>query len=397
MSWIDRYPNAPYAYEYELAQGFTPPQAAGIVGNLEQESGVNPEAPGDTRNPRTSGGIAQWLGGRFNPSLITGNPTVDLPRQLAYIMQELNSDPGFGLADLRKAQTPQQAAQIFGTEYERYGIAGARVQDAVNTYNALAIGGAGSGAGAAGLPVSSVPTAQLTSGGGSNPLGWAEGIAGTIVPGLGLLQPVTDTASGLAALAGDIGKFLGVILYGGTWIRFGEALLGTIALSGGMALLVMTLASSPGTLTALGSVAALFPGEGTAASFAAKTAAGARAAGGKETSLSRFAAGAKAEAGRQSTARDTRARAERAEADQRETRRSREHVARHREYQRSQAAYQRSLNVYEKAKERDARANEDEELFAASRGQARQNRTGYRRHMKGGPFSDTRDLRRGTP
>ena len=387
MTWIDNYPNASYAYSYELAEGFTPAQASGILGNLITESGINPEAI----QPNGPGrGIAQWSqGGRWQPRLMTGNPKVDLPNQLAFIMQELETNPGYGLADLKASQTPEQAAQIFGTDFERYGIAGNRVKDARDVYNALAIGGG------AGLPVSSVPTAQLTSGSINplDPLTWAGGISG--LGGLfGVGASIGDTASGLASIATNFGKFLAVIMYGGTWIRFGEAILGVVVLSGGMALLLMTLASSPGTLTALGSVASLFPGEGTAAALAAKTAAGARAAGGRQTTLSRFAGGAKAEGSRRRTAAESKARAARAESDRRESRRSSEHVARHKAFQASQASYRRSLNLYEKAKERDARADEDEELFSRSRGQARANRTGYNRQMS--PFSDTRDLRRRT-
>jgi hypothetical protein len=368
-SWLERYPNAPYAYEYELAEGFTPAQAAGIVGNLIQESGVNPESVQPDGPGR---GIAQWSqGGRWNPALMTGNPSTDLPNQLAFIMSELQQHPGsypggYGLNDLKNAQTPEQAAQIFGTDFERYGIAGARVKDARSVYDALSVGGAPLSS----VPASSVPTAQLTDFGPGNilggPLGWATGAAESIV-GLG------KGLSGIEKLASDIGTFVGVALYGGTWIRFGEAILGVIVLAGGIIMLVGALASSPGTLTALGSVAALFPGEGTAASLAAKTAAGARAAGGRSTGLSKFAAGAQAEAGRQEGARRARA--------QSEHRRGQEA---HRSYQRSQTSYRRSLNLYEQAKERDARAEEDAETHRRSEGAARSNRTGYRRHLQGG-------------
>jgi hypothetical protein len=108
--------NVEVAYDYFTSRGFTAPQAAGIVGNLIQESNVNPEsiqAGGPGR------GIAQWsVGGRWQPSLMTGNAPVDLDNQLQYITTELDSNPGYGLAALQQDTTPQQAALTFSNRYE---------------------------------------------------------------------------------------------------------------------------------------------------------------------------------------------------------------------------------------------------------------------------------------
>lgn len=128
-------PNTHAAYDYFIGQGFTPAQSSGIVGNLIQESGVNPEAVQYAGGPGR--GIAQWsVGGRWQPRLMTGNVAVDLANQLAYIMQELNTTPAYGLAALKQATTPAQAAQIFGTDYERYGVEGNRVLYAQQVYDA---------------------------------------------------------------------------------------------------------------------------------------------------------------------------------------------------------------------------------------------------------------------
>jgi len=134
--------NAKTAYQFFLSKGLSAAQAAGIVGNLEQESGVNPESV----QPNGPGrGIAQWSqGGRWNPSLMTGNNAQDLNNQLNFIWQELQSNSSYGLGALQKQTTPTGAAQVFGTDYERYGVAGARTQDAQDVYNAALSGNWGS-------------------------------------------------------------------------------------------------------------------------------------------------------------------------------------------------------------------------------------------------------------
>src|SRR4051812_26829508 len=55
------------AYDFFVAKGLTPFQAAGIVGNLDQESGVNPASVQFGGGPGR--GIAQWsVGGRWDSS-----------------------------------------------------------------------------------------------------------------------------------------------------------------------------------------------------------------------------------------------------------------------------------------------------------------------------------------
>lgn len=175
-------------YDYFVARGFTPAQASGIVGNLQQESGGNPES---VQQGGPGRGIAQWsLGGRWQPRLMTGNPTVDLQNQLDFLMQELNTVPGYGLSALKASSTPTQAAAVFGTDFERYGIAGARVQDAQNIYNEVTSGKPIPGPGGANAILTSHlgPTAP---GGSWDPLNWPGDIAGAAV-------------SGTAALGGDV-------------------------------------------------------------------------------------------------------------------------------------------------------------------------------------------------
>lgn len=101
-------------WNYFADQGFTPAQDAGILGNFQAESGFNPESVGDAN------GLAQWLGGRWNPSWMTGQVGPDLTNQLNAVMQQLQGTPSYGLSALQQAQTPQQAALIFGNDFERF-------------------------------------------------------------------------------------------------------------------------------------------------------------------------------------------------------------------------------------------------------------------------------------
>ena len=67
--------NAQYVFNQAIAEGYTPEQAAGIVGNLQAESGqgidpyaYNPEGGGNGAN-----GIAQWRGSRYS-NLVVYDP-----------------------------------------------------------------------------------------------------------------------------------------------------------------------------------------------------------------------------------------------------------------------------------------------------------------------------------
>ncbi len=56
--------NIKIAFEYFTLKGLTPEQSAGIVGNLIQESNVNPFAEENPGTDSGGKGIAQWTGGR---------------------------------------------------------------------------------------------------------------------------------------------------------------------------------------------------------------------------------------------------------------------------------------------------------------------------------------------
>ena len=107
--------NADAAYRYFLARGWTPAQAAGIVGNLQQESGpgLDPTIVGDGGN---AFGIAQWNDRRdalHGWAQSGGMDPAALQTQLDFISHELNTTEGRAAAALRGAQTPEEAARAF--------------------------------------------------------------------------------------------------------------------------------------------------------------------------------------------------------------------------------------------------------------------------------------------
>lgn len=109
--------NAQSAFDFYVGQGLSPIQAAGIVGNLQGESGqdINPTAinKGDGRDGSDSIGIAQWNGTRAQAlkdyAASKGVPWSDLNTQLEFLHQELQGPEKAAYGQLMTAQTPEQA------------------------------------------------------------------------------------------------------------------------------------------------------------------------------------------------------------------------------------------------------------------------------------------------
>lgn len=148
--------NARTAFNYFVNKGFTEIQAAGIVGNLMQESSVRPTATEYGGGPGR--GIAQWsLGGRWNRDPINlvsyansrGLNRWALTTQLDFIWHELTNVSSFGLADLRRADTLQEAVVVFQNKYERCGACaqGRRMEYATDALNDYGTGGSSGGSG----------------------------------------------------------------------------------------------------------------------------------------------------------------------------------------------------------------------------------------------------------
>jgi|GEM_PF-3006374 len=114
------------AYNYLTGRGLSGMAAAGIVGNLMQESGGGTEE----LNPRATNGshtgIAQWDNvNRFSKlrefAADRNKDPFDLKLQLDYLWHELRTGYKGALAELRKAKTADKAAVVFLQEFERSG------------------------------------------------------------------------------------------------------------------------------------------------------------------------------------------------------------------------------------------------------------------------------------
>jgi uncharacterized protein (TIGR03382 family) len=113
------------AFDFFIAKGLTPAQAAGIVGNLDQESGVDPTIAQYGGGPGR--GIAQWsVGGRWDTShndnvhwyaSTMGESATSLNLQLEFIWYEL-TNIGYGYNALRATTNVTDATLAFMSDYE---------------------------------------------------------------------------------------------------------------------------------------------------------------------------------------------------------------------------------------------------------------------------------------
>ena len=113
--------NAKIAMDYFVQQGWSPAQAAGLVANLQAESGqnLNPAA----LNPKEQAyGIAQWRGSRqqdFAKEMRKPLQGSSLQDQLEFVQWELNNTESRAAQALKSAQTAEDAAAIVDHYYER--------------------------------------------------------------------------------------------------------------------------------------------------------------------------------------------------------------------------------------------------------------------------------------
>lgn len=113
------------AFDYFVAKGLTNFQAAGIVGNLDQESGVDPASVQYGGGPGR--GIAQWsVGGRWDTSTNDnvrayasqhGQSMTSLNLQLDFIWYEL-TQIGYGYSQLQATTNVTDATIAFMDRYE---------------------------------------------------------------------------------------------------------------------------------------------------------------------------------------------------------------------------------------------------------------------------------------
>lgn len=137
--------NQKKAFFYFTGKGLTAAQAAGIVGNLMQESGVNPKS---VQKGGPGRGIAQWsAGGRWDSgkdslkSWAGSKDPLDLLTQLDFMWYEMNhvSPWKLSLEGSKSSEYPSlrdikgdshadavKAGHSFGYLYERFGVSGSR-------------------------------------------------------------------------------------------------------------------------------------------------------------------------------------------------------------------------------------------------------------------------------
>jgi Phage tail lysozyme len=125
---LETYPNERPAFDFFRGKGLTNEQAAGIVGNLDVESGLDPAI---VQSGGPGRGIAQWsAGARWDTTpgdnvkayaAQQGKSALSLQLQLDFIWFELTTFPGYGLTKLKATTTLSAAVTSFATNYEGCG------------------------------------------------------------------------------------------------------------------------------------------------------------------------------------------------------------------------------------------------------------------------------------
>lgn len=108
-----------YIQQKLMSMGFTASAAAGVVGNLVQESGLRTDAIGDNG---TSGGLAQWHNERLDAlkrfAAARGKEWTDLDTQIEFLAEEMRTSYADTYAKMQSAELPEIAGQIMTDEYE---------------------------------------------------------------------------------------------------------------------------------------------------------------------------------------------------------------------------------------------------------------------------------------
>ena len=128
--------NAAQAVASDLEQryGLTPTQAAGVLGNMQQESSMecNVNQGGRTGEPNRdcSGGagygLAQWDGsrkqGEIDYAKEHGLDPGSLQANIGFMNQELDGPYSKTIRDIKQTSTTDQAARVWEQDYEQAGI-----------------------------------------------------------------------------------------------------------------------------------------------------------------------------------------------------------------------------------------------------------------------------------
>ncbi len=110
-------------FNFLISKGLTKIQAAGIMGNIQAESGFNPNLEEKTNRASKGFGIVQWTFGRRtaleSAARAAGVPASDLTFQLNYMWQELTTSYKSKVYEPLKSSTSlEQATYIWLEHYE---------------------------------------------------------------------------------------------------------------------------------------------------------------------------------------------------------------------------------------------------------------------------------------
>jgi Phage tail lysozyme len=118
--------------DFLTAHGYSDLAAAGIAGNIYQESKGNPESIGTG-----GGGLIGWT--PLPAGYVTGDPAADLQTQLTALLA-YNEQWAQYIPALNAATSPVQAADIFMDDFERPGLAAASNRESAAVAVAAACG-----------------------------------------------------------------------------------------------------------------------------------------------------------------------------------------------------------------------------------------------------------------
>ncbi|MBI3494682.1 N-acetylmuramoyl-L-alanine amidase, partial [Candidatus Saccharibacteria bacterium] len=106
-------------WNWLISKGFTQEQAAGIMGNFQQENSFK------TEDNSGGLGIAQWIGGRRDAAIAMarekGKKPTDLDLQLDYLWSELQGSEKAALTAVKATDNPKDAATEWEDKFERAG------------------------------------------------------------------------------------------------------------------------------------------------------------------------------------------------------------------------------------------------------------------------------------
>jgi hypothetical protein len=131
------------ALQFFMSNGYTAPQAAGIIGNLNRESGSSMD-PGIHQKGGPAEGLAQWESGRLAAlkafAAIQGKPWDDLGTQLLFIVKEMNTTRHSAFGPVTSSQNINDAAYAFMRYFETPDVVIHGTKAAINAETILRAG-----------------------------------------------------------------------------------------------------------------------------------------------------------------------------------------------------------------------------------------------------------------